>query len=92
MTNTAITAPATAPVTVGEFTFDPATSTVSGPASYMRSADYARCIAGIQNGTDHTFRAAMEHSPTAEIALLVTIQTDYAGWHGMETFNRMRGA
>ncbi len=33
----------------------------------------------------------MEHSPNFETALLVTIQTNYAGWHGMETFNRMRG-
>jgi isoaspartyl peptidase/L-asparaginase-like protein (Ntn-hydrolase superfamily) len=79
------------PTTVGAFTYDPTTSTVSGPASYMRSDDYARCIAGIMDGTSHTFRACMEHSPTPEIALLVTIQTNYAGWHGMETFNRARG-
>jgi hypothetical protein len=81
----------TEPTTVGAFTYDPITSTVSGPADYMRSADYAECIAGITNGTSHTFRACVEHSPTPEIALLVTIQTNYAGWHGMETFNRARG-
>ncbi len=77
--------------TVGEFTFDSTTSTISGPASYMKSDDYARCIASIQNGTSLTFRACTEHSPSFEVALLVTIQTDYAGWHGMETFNRARG-
>jgi len=79
------------PVAVGSFTFDPATSTIQGPAAYMRSAEYARCIAAIQDGTSHTFRACTEHSPSFEVALLVTIQTDYAGWHGMETFNRARG-
>ncbi len=88
MTNTATTAQTT---TVGAFSFDSATSTVVGPADYMRSAEYARCIASIQNGTNHTFRAAVEHSPSFEIALLVVIQTDYAGWHGMQIFNRTRG-
>lgn len=77
--------------TVGSFTFDAETSTVSGPADYMRSDEYRRCIASIENGTNHVFRAGMEHSPTPEVALLVTIQTDYAGWHGMEVFNRSRG-
>jgi hypothetical protein len=78
--------------TVGSFTFDPADSTIQGPAEYIRSDDYRRCIASIENGTNHTFAAAMEHSPNFETALLVTIQTNYAGWHGMETFNRMREA
>lgn len=78
-------------ITVGSFTFDPNTSEVSGPAEYMRSDEYARCIASIMDGTNHVFRAGMEHSPTAEVALLMTIQTDYAGWHGLQTFNRARG-
>lgn len=78
----------TQPTQVGEFTFDPTDSTITGPASYMRSAEYARCIASIQDGTSHTFRACCEHSPSFEVALLVTIQTDYAGWHGRETFLR----
>jgi hypothetical protein len=76
---------------VGEFTFDTATSTVSGPAKYMRSSEYAACVRSIENGTSHVFRAGVEHSPSVEVALLVTIQTDYAGWHGMQSFNRMRG-
>jgi hypothetical protein len=76
--------------TVGRFTFDSATNEVSGPAEYIRSAEYRQLIASIEGGTNHTFRAAMEHSPSFEVALLVTIQTNYAGWHGMETFNKMR--
>lgn len=74
---------------VGEFTFDG--RAVSGPADYMRSADYAACIASIKAGTNCTFQACCEHSPSLEIALLVTIQTSYAGWHGMQTFDRRYG-
>lgn len=76
---------------VGEFTFDDETSEVCGPAEYIRSTEYRRCIASIEGGTHYTFRAACEHSPDFVTALLVTIQTDYAGWHGMQVFNRQRG-
>lgn len=72
--------------TVGQFTFDPETSTVSGPAEYMRSDEYKRCIAEIEVGASAVFRAGVEYSPSVEVALLVTIQTDYAGWLGMQTF------
>lgn len=77
---------------VGAFTFDSADSSISGPAEYVRSAEYRACIASIENGTNPTFRAGMEHSPSVEVALLVAVQTDYAGWHGMRTFNAARGA
>lgn len=76
--------------TVGRFTFDSATNEIAGPAEYIRSAEYRSCIASIENGTNHTFRVAMGESPSFEVALLATIQTNYAGWHGMETFNKMR--
>ncbi len=78
-------------VEVGKFTFDPTDGTITGPAAYMRSDDYRRCVQSITAGTSHTFRACCEHSPSFEVALLVTIQTNYAGWHGMETFNRRLG-
>lgn len=77
--------------TVGAFTFDPSDSTIAGPAEFMRSDDYRRTIAGIESGSSMTFRAAMQHSPNFETALLVTIQTAYAGWAGMQQFNRARG-
>lgn len=83
---------ATTPKTVGRFTFDPADSTISGPADYIRSDQYKQLIRSIEGGTNHTFRAACEHSPDFVTALLVTVQTDFAGWHGMETFNAMREA
>lgn len=76
--------------TVGRFTFDSADSTVSGPADYVSSDQYKALIRSIEGGTNHTFRAACEYSPDFVTALLVTIQTDYAGWHGMEVFNRSR--
>jgi len=78
--------------TVGAFSFDSATSEVTGPADFIRSADYRRCIAAIEGGTCPTFRAAVVHSPNVETALLVTIQTVYAGWKGMRDFNAMREA
>ena len=35
----------TGTVKVGEFEFDPATGTLTGPAEFMRSADYAGWLA-----------------------------------------------
>jgi hypothetical protein len=84
-------------VSVGAFTFEPDTGTIQGPAEFMRSADYRECIRSIETGTSVTFRGAYEYqmsqpAPSFGTALLVTVQTCYAGWHGMQTFNRMRGA
>ena len=75
--------------TVGSFTYDPTTSTIEGPAAYLNSAEYAEVIRKIKRGDDPC--GAFHFSPDAITALLVTIQTDYAGWHGMQTFNAMRG-
>ncbi len=80
------------PTTVGQFTFDAETSSISGPADYMRSDDYRRTIESIEAGTNHVFRAGCEFSPTIEIALLVTIQTNYAGWAGAQQFHARREA
>jgi hypothetical protein len=77
--------------TVGEFTFDSATSEIQGPASFMASADFADWKRRFHAGQDVVFAAGMEHSPTPEVAMLVSIQTCFAGWHGRETFNRSRG-
>jgi len=72
--------------TVGRFAYDPET----GPMAYMQSDDYRRVMAQIKAGADPC--GAFRYSPDPITALLVTVQTDYAGWHGRETFNRMRGA
>lgn len=77
--------------TVGRFTFDSETSEISGPADYISSEQYKALIKSIEAGVNHTFRAGLEYSPNVETALLVTIQTDYAGFAGMRQFNAMRG-
>lgn len=83
----------TGTVTVGEFEFDPATGTLTGPAAFMRSADYAGWLARFQSGNDVVFSTgAAGASPSPEVAMLVSVQTCYAGWHGMEVFNRAREA
>ena len=83
--------------TVGEFTYDPTTGAVSGPASFMRSSDYAAWRSRFESGTDTVFSFGAAHigepgyAASFEVAMLVSLQTCYAGWHGAETFNRMRG-
>lgn len=73
-------------IEVGRFTYDTETSVITGPAAYMQSVEYRRCIAKIEDGTSVVFNAGMEHSPNLETALLVTIQTDFAAWHGYQQF------
>lgn len=94
----------TGTVTVGEFEFDPATGTLTGPAAFMRSADYAEWLARFKAGNDPVFRVGMgcaptpgaifcpdgPQSPNAGTAMLVSVQTCYAAWHGREVFNRAR--
>ena len=84
---------ATGTVRVGEFEFDPGTGTLTGPAEFMRSADYADWLARFKAGNDVVFSTgAAGASPSPEVAMLVSVQTRYAAWHGMEAFNRARGA
>ena len=75
--------------TVGSFTYDAEAGTIEGPAEYLRSSEYARLIERVKAGDDPC--GAFHFSPDAITALLVTIQTNYAGWHGIQVFNRMRG-
>jgi hypothetical protein len=76
------------PRTVGRFTYDPATGAITGPAQYLAEQGRAR-IAAIAAGTDPGFGAIASHMPErGDVvgALLVTLQTDYAGWAGMREF------
>jgi hypothetical protein len=73
--------------TVGRFTYDTATSSLSGPKEYMESEQYRELIRSIEAGRNHVFNyGARGASPDVETALLVTVQTDYAGWHGSKVF------
>ena len=59
----------------------------------MRSANYADWLTRFKTGNDVVFRTgATGASPSPEVAMLVSVQTCYAAWHGMEVFNRARGA
>lgn len=82
----------TTTIEVGRFSFDTATGELAGPAEFMKSRDFADWKRRFAAGADVVFQAGLEHSPSAEVAMLVSVQTCFAGWHGMETFNRMRGA
>lgn len=54
-----------------------------GPADYMRESGDAR-LAKIHAGTDLVFNAGLAQGSDVETALLVSLQTDFAAWHGMK--------
>lgn len=71
---------------VGEFSFDTDTDTLIGPADYMRERGDI-CIAGIEAGDNVVFNYGCAHSSRDAIgALLVALQTDFAGWNGTRVF------
>ena len=79
-----------AKLTIGRFTLDTETFAIEGPADYM-AARYRAKIADIEAGRCSAFNAGCTLSPTKGHALLVSLQTDYAGWHGMRDFRRTAG-
>ena len=66
---------------VGAFTIE--NGTLSGPARYMAEQGSEK-LARITRGEDVVFNASMLHSPDVETGILVAMQTDYAGWLGMQ--------
>ncbi len=70
-----------APITCGRFTYDPDAKTLEGPAAYMREQGDEK-LARILAGTDVAFNMTAHLSPSVEMAVLVHLQTDYAGWAG----------
>ncbi len=69
--------------TVGEFTF--ADGVVSGPAEYMRERGSER-LDRILRDDDAVFNAgARLGGKSAETLVLVSLQTDYAGWKGLRS-------
>ncbi len=66
---------------VGRFTFNEATGTLTGPADYMREQGDAKLDA-ILAGKDEAFNMSAHYSPNIPTAVLVHLQTDYAGWRG----------
>ncbi len=68
-------------ITVGAFTYDRNTNQVAGPAEYMAERGSAR-LESIMSGTDVVFNMGCTRSPNVETAVLVSLQTDFAGWKG----------
>jgi len=78
-------------ISIGEFTADKNVQTedlsISGPKSYMDER-YEQVMKDIADGQSAVFNmAGMRGVPTTQ-AILVTLQTDYAGWVGMKDFER----
>ena len=59
----------------------------TGPAIYMAEQGNAK-LERILSGTDEVFNMTSHLSPSVEIAILVHMQTDYAGWKGSRDFFR----
>jgi len=67
--------------TVGRFTLED--GILSGPHAYMRDRGNAK-LDDILDGKDVVFNSVAHLSPGLETAILVALQTDYAGWAGMK--------
>jgi len=72
----------------GEFTYE--NGTLSGPKQYMEERGNER-LEQILAGRCTSFNMTCHLSPSVEMAVLVSLQTDYAGWRGMQSLKRSLG-
>lgn len=75
--------PSPTALTVGRFTLEP-DGTLTGPAEYLASEAYRKCIAKIEAGDNAVVRFGATTGQSRASLLLVAIQTDYAAWRGMQ--------
>jgi hypothetical protein len=68
---------------VGEFLYED--GSISGPKTYMEEQG-SRRLEQILSGNDAVFNMSAQYSPNIETAILVLMQTDYAGWKGSRQF------
>ncbi len=68
---------------VGAFSWDGETKTLTGPARYLAEQGDA-LIQSINAGEDLVFNLTCLQSPDMVTAVLVRLQTDYAGWLGRQ--------
>lgn len=68
---------------VSRFTIDD--GIISGPAEYMNEQGNAK-LDRILSGGDTVFNMCAHLSPDIETAVLVALQTDFAGWKGSRDF------
>jgi hypothetical protein len=77
-------------VTCGKFSYE--NGALSGPAKYMKERGNNR-LDDIVSGNDAAFNAmaatGMQSDPI--MLVMVAMQTDYAGWVGMEQFCNAHG-
>jgi len=66
--------------TVGRFTYKG--GAITGPAQYLEDRGIA-LLETIKAGQDPVFNKTWHKSPDIITALLVRLQNDYTGWHGV---------
>ena len=80
-------------LTVGRFTYDPATNQVAGPSAFMTDMG-SKKLDAIANGTDAGFNAMVACAPSGSdpaTLVLVALQTAYAGWLGQKEIESLVG-
>jgi hypothetical protein len=68
-------------IVVGKFTYE--AGVLMGPRDYMLTQGKA-LLDQILAGKDMVFNMTKDQSPDIETAILVRLQTDYAGWLGLK--------
>lgn len=58
---------------------------IEGPEAYLQDQG-SQLLANIAAGSDAIFNLTCAQSPTLEIAVLVRLQNNYAGWRGLHQF------
>ena len=76
-------------IQVGEFTLESDGKTVSGPAAYMNERGSAK-LRAILSGHDTGFNTMLMFAAPERLlqTILIALQTDYAGWKGMQQFHQ----
>lgn len=75
--------------TVGRFTVTmdaQGMTEIEGPADYMASAAYRRCMGKIGRGQSAVVNYGISEGRDLAALIAVALQTDYAGWLGMRSF------
>ena len=67
--------------TVGRFTYDSADGSIQGPKAYIGER-FDAVMNGIYAGRSTVFNFATAQGSEPAAAILVALQTDYAGWKG----------
>lgn len=74
---------------LGLFSLD--SNVLAGPAGYLTSPAFDVKMENIKAGRCSVFNYAIQNGSDYGTALLVSLQTDFAGWLGMQQFNQHRG-